>query len=199
MPASNAEMAPYWKALGQFVTEFAGIEATLQIVLWHFARVDFNIARAIFSGVKIDQGISFINRINQSIPLEKTVLDEFEFVFTQLRAITSVRNDILHYGARNTGENKLSVSNALFALTPAHIKETVVSPKMLMDMTTDLKKISAHLVKIKFSTFRPVPKSVIEILAPFLTSSWLYKPPAQGQTRQSKSSPTKTRKKHQRQ
>ena len=76
------------------------------------------IAQAVFSGVRIKEAMSLINRVAEVRPLSKEAKADQDYIFTQLRLITDVRNDILHYGAINLQPGELLVTNWLVALPP---------------------------------------------------------------------------------
>ncbi len=91
----------YYQALGKFVDHFAAVESALLWFLSRLASVDEPTSRAIFSGVRADQAISFIKRLHEARrqPLNETLAKTFDH-FTQ---INRYRNDILHYGVNRSG------------------------------------------------------------------------------------------------
>jgi hypothetical protein len=187
----------YYEALGRFVAQFAELEGTMQIVLWHQARVSFEVGRAIFSGVRTDGAMDLIRRMNTAQQASQTIIDEFDYPFTQLNAIRDMRNSIIHYGARETTQGHRVTSKGFFALTANHAKESPVSTDILNDMTADLRKISAHLVSIKFrSQGGALWPRAREALQPLLESSWRYKPPPQQNVRPGAAKSRNSRKRH---
>jgi hypothetical protein len=90
----------YYEALGRFVAQFAGVEATLFWALIFHGKINQKVAQAIFSGTRVDQAMSFISRICEAIDPGEERRSELRDVFTQLRAINDVRNSLLHHNER---------------------------------------------------------------------------------------------------
>jgi hypothetical protein len=132
----------YYKALGLFVHTFAEVESQMQLVLWSEAKVTPDLAKALFSGVRIDLAKSLINRARESKGLADHAL--LSRAFTQLTIITKTRNDILHYGAVFNGDT-FKVSTIMAAHIPERKREFQITPGMLNDMTEDLVSIAKAL------------------------------------------------------
>src|SRR5579862_9713778 len=66
----------YWEALGRFIDLFAGTEAIMQLVLWRYANVPTDTARAIFSGVRLKEAIGYIKRIIEVSDPDKEKVDD---------------------------------------------------------------------------------------------------------------------------
>ena len=131
----------FYAALGRFVAEFSDVEAYLQTVMWRAAGVKPPVAPAVFSGVRIDQAISFMNRIADAKRWPKRRRDEFSYLSQQLGIINKLRNDILHYGAETDYAGRWLVSNEKFIHTPERLRETYIDERELANATSDLKKI----------------------------------------------------------
>lgn len=176
----------YWHALGQFIDGFAWIESEMQLLIWQETKVPADMAKAIFSGFRLDQAKDLINRAREASG--KTEDKRLKRAFAQLTVITKARNDIVHYGATFVGE-VFSVSNAIAAHVPNRIRETDVSPKVLLAMIADLYTIGNALSAYQQELLRPdlspdwEPAVVkhfdegIKRLHQFADAPWQYKPP----------------------
>jgi hypothetical protein len=87
------EVIGYYRALGEFVDTFANIEEVIFLYLSELAGVDHDTARAVFSGVRIHDAISFIKRIAEVRGVQLSA--ELDDVLGQLQIINDVRNLIL--------------------------------------------------------------------------------------------------------
>src|SRR5258708_3017078 len=88
-------------AIGHFILQFSHAETWLNRVLQRLARVSDPVARAIFSGTRLQPMTDYIKAIlaNTEIPEQKT--EPLRTCMSQLLAINNVRNDLVHYGANN--------------------------------------------------------------------------------------------------
>jgi len=136
----------YYQALGKFVDTFANVEEILFLYLYASAGVDYDTARAIFSGVRIHDAVSLIKRFAEVRKAElSAALDD---VLSQLLIINDVRNLILHHpvsGRFRKGRFIRSISNIGRALTAERIKEMLISQRILMDMEYDLFRMQVFL------------------------------------------------------
>jgi hypothetical protein len=175
------KVTDYWQALGYFVDEFARTEAQMQLALWRVAGVPDDIAKAIFSGTKIDAAIGFIRRIIEVRPIPDDKHKILESALVQLKAINDVRNLIVHYGAKfNHASDTLVASNRRSAHSERSLKEQPVSVQMLRNMALDLNKASVHLAAAA-GVDSPFPKVLNHLFQSTLESAWLYTPPKSGQ------------------
>ena len=102
------EVSGYYQALGKFVDTFANVEEILFLYLYASAGVDYDAARAIFSGVRIHDAVSFIKRIAEVGKAElSAALDD---VLSQLLIIIV----ILYCIIRSPGDFAKAVSYGLF-------------------------------------------------------------------------------------
>lgn len=99
LDSAEKKNAPYMFALGNFISMFSALEAKLQAALWKFAGVTPPGAQAVFSGVRVNGAMQFINRLADAQNWDKARKDELQFMFAQLGIINRLRNDLLHYGA----------------------------------------------------------------------------------------------------
>ena len=185
----------YWPALGKFLDVFATVESCMQMVLWHYAKTPTHIARAIFSGVRIKEAISFVNRILEVSTVTPEAKADLAYVFAQLTVITNVRNQIIHHGALPLAGSydHLVVTNALMALTDSRVTSMSVTGPIIDDLTSDLWKVQAHLSARHFGNKILGDDGLPESFSPeereALKAAWHYKPPAQAKH------PKKTREK----
>ena len=175
--------------LGRFVHQFSQLEKTMQMYLMLESGVSHNVARAVFSGVKMAEGKSFIKRLREVSG--KTEDSEFvERLFAQITVLTTARNDILHHGAafESVDTGNATVSNAFMAM-PGREKEFPVSPEILRNLTADVNSCQSGLAFL-LTKAAPIPEGQRAALDHFMEtfrraieSPWRYKPPQQARTR----------------
>lgn len=162
------ERTSYLEALGRFIHDFASIEDTIAVALWKLAGLTDTIARAVFSGIRVDTAMSYIRRILDATDASQQMKDDFQFAFVQLGHINKTRNQILHFGASLGFElagddivegGHIIVSNVRIAHTKERITEMPMSGKILDDMIHDLEIIKmivcAQLFRIAASQLTP--------------------------------------------
>jgi hypothetical protein len=66
----NAAELEYWTSLGRFIDSFAKVESFMVWMLWRYANVKSDMARAIFSDARIDRCMDLIRRITNVIPVQ---------------------------------------------------------------------------------------------------------------------------------
>lgn len=153
---TEQENDAYWIALGRFVHLYSAAEAAMQVLLWDKAKVSSEVARAIFSGVKVREAINQVKRI-----CEAEGDASYEIIkpaFDQLSTITSARNDILHFGSKFEDGKPQFVTNKRAAHTPDKIRHFPVSPEMLGQMTADLAVITTQIEMLRNQFFSPDPR-----------------------------------------
>ena len=161
--------AAYYEALGRFVHVFAKVEMAMAFTLWRYAKTQRKIARAIFSGVRVESAMSLIKRLTEVADISANDRQELEYVFTQLGIINRARNDLIHYGAEGS-----NVTNRLKALTDEPIRSFPISPTILDDMSADLNKIIFHLHRNHMGRHTLLPNRTLETLR----AAWQYIPPS---------------------
>lgn len=174
----NPDVA-YYEALGEFIDEFAKVEAALHLTLWRYAKTPAPIAQAVFSGVRVDGAISFINRIFEVADHSDEAKADLGHIFKQLKLINDARNLIIHYGSvpvPNMLVGRVS-TNALVALTEERLRSIPASARFLDDMTSDLRKIQMHLIVNHFVREPGVPPPYTEDELALLTAAWRHRPP----------------------
>jgi len=154
MPAAYddvATLSEYWRALGRFVHEFALTEAYLQEFLWREAATTPEVAKSVFSGVRIEQAMSFCRRIwDARGSTERRA--EFDRPFAQLNVLNGARNDIIHFGALGVHAGIFLVSNARIAHTKQTLRTMEATPETLENMSEDLGAIQAAFIADTMTT-----------------------------------------------
>jgi hypothetical protein len=189
MPVSTSTVEQsnnYWRALGELIDVFSKIESEMQALIWQETKVPADMAKAIFSGFRIDQAKDLINRAREANGRPED--ERLRRAFAQLTLITKARNDIVHYGAKFDGQ-AFSVSNEIAAHVPNRHRKFEVSPTVLHAMITDLWTINCALGAYKFwlaiQEYGPdgMPNVVraIPVLQEYADEPWQYKPPPERQ------------------
>jgi len=139
--------AEFERALGRFVIAFADAEAELHKVLVSYCKTDDAVARALFSGTRAKGMIDFIRSIahNSAMPTERR--NDLEYVFTQLTAINSMRDHLVHHSSNSYSFNdpkKRIVANTR-ASRYGNAKGYEIGIETIDAMTWDLYAIANHL------------------------------------------------------
>lgn len=185
----------FYRALGQLVTTFSRVEGNIQRVLWHLVGVRPPTAQVVFSGVRTDAAMKYINRLADALKWPDKWRGECQFIFSQLGQINLLRNEILHYGSSFETKDIWTVSNKRAAHIPENIRVLRITPAVLNDASTDLEKIDFHLDALALSE-----SEIIEAegyCPPFAQArkrAWRYKPPQQVAHPQTSRKPHRKRK-----
>jgi hypothetical protein len=172
------EVIGYYRALGEFVELFADVEGVLFLYLYTLVGVDEATAKAVFSGVRVHEAISFIRRLAEvrthGIPAT------IDAVLAQLLIINDARNMILHNSMSPTyskGRLVRTISNIDRALTELRIKEIPISEEVIMRMCDDLFRIKAFFFHEYACLVVPAEdRGPFDRLGPVPVGAWLYKP-----------------------
>jgi hypothetical protein len=153
---------------------FAHVEEAIQLTLWHYAKTHQTIARSVFSGVRVKDGMSFIKRIAEATGAPTEIQEELGNLFAQLHKITDTRNEVLHHGAQSVARGNAFVTNALLAHLPDKITLIPISPATVDEMTADLRKIIVTLHARHAG--RPAPEGALErrMTENVVSSPWRY-------------------------
>ncbi|QEX18613.1 hypothetical protein FRZ44_39200 [Hypericibacter terrae] len=168
----------YHMALGRFIEMFALVELSMQLTLWHYAKVPPRTARAIFSGVKTEAAMGHINRLVEPPRANKAIRDDLEYVFKQLAAINKLRNDLVHFVSHTTREGARVISNSIMARSRRQIRRAVISPETFIALEHDLMKIQSHLLVRHFGR-RLVRQNERPRYQRDIDAAWRYIPPPQ--------------------
>jgi hypothetical protein len=183
-PAAGKErLNAYYLALGCFTHRFAWVEEAVHTVLSHYAKLPPAAARALLSGVRVDETKNRLSRLHEVGLISDADWMDVEPMFQQLGIINNRRNEIFHHGASFIAEGAGVVTNATMALTEERITKFDISADIIDDMTADLKKIFFHLYVRHMGQPQKHPK-----LEEILREPWRYKPQSVPPTKSHKSS-----------
>ncbi len=160
----------YWSELGAFMHAFSNTETQLIGLLRHVSGVKPIVAGLLFSGTRQDQARDMINKIldaTNRVAKKKRL----EYCFAQLATISTIRNNIIHWGAIPQLNNELLISNALLFPTDNRLKEFIITPTDLRNMKLDLIRISS-MIMLETGTRKPSGPFV-----QWLSEPWFYRPP----------------------
>lgn len=178
------DMDKYYLALGRFVDAFSDIEDHVFMTLGTEAGMVPPFAQALFSGTRVDAAISLIRRLYES--KERVIPERLSDVLSQLAAINTVRNNILHFGVRQFN-HQLQVSNSVRAHSERSHKVFTVSAEMLDDMRADLDtmgySLALHIAQTNMpEAFTGSGNTRRDQLLAAAQAPWRYKPAAQGKS-----------------
>lgn len=171
----------YHETLGEFIAGFATVETEMQKLLRRYAGVDEAVAKAIFSGVRAETGMSFIRRLSEAKGASSAAKEDLTDVFAQLGAINKLRNVVLHYGTDFDEGGNLIATNALVAHSADSLQTHPISARILTDLCFDLHKITLHL---RYHDLPALPLDMANGINAVRKASWRYRPPQQGSSRQ---------------
>jgi hypothetical protein len=174
-------LSEYYEALGRFVDLFSRLEAAVTFTLWHYAKTSPDIAKIIFAGAKIEVGSAYIKQLAKATAATQELQDDLEYVLQQVGDINSARNFILHYGAESVAEGNAFVTNALKA--KGEPTSFPISPTILDQMSSDLRKISLHLNYRHLGRLPLRSAEVSDSLNEAFRAPWQYKHPVQPKER----------------
>lgn len=144
-PEGKERLRAYYEALGRFVDMFSKAERAVHLVLRNYAKMTDGAARALLSGVRVDETRNRLSRLHEAKAMSDEDWVSVEPILQHLNEINGCRNEILHHGALTVAEGDGLVTNAAMALTVDRVTGFPISPDILADMTFDLRKIILHL------------------------------------------------------
>lgn len=182
VPASETEegkkrLQEYYSALGHFIDVFAQVEGVVSFTLWHYAKTVPEIAKIVFSGVKIDVSSTYIKQLAAATKAPQDRIDDLADVLQQLGIINGVRNMVVHYGARSVAEGHGIATNELRAKGEPTVFP--ISAILLQQMTADLRTILVRLRYKHLSVPKPRASENRQFLDELLSAPWQYKHPPQ--------------------
>jgi hypothetical protein len=160
----------YWKELGQFIHAFSQTEHQLLSLLRETADVSDTVAGVIFGGTRGDSAKDFINKILEATDRED-VKTRLESPLAQFAVINTIRNHLVHWGARHEGTDDFLVSNAFLSPVADRLKEFRINTDNMKAMRSDLHKISLFFQLERYPDFKDDSRNS------YLSQPWLYKPP----------------------
>ena len=162
----------YWEALGRFVHRFAMMEQEIHHLLRLTASTDTDVSRALFSGTRAKQALSWIDRIRavQNLPNDP----DFDRAKKQFTLINGTRDDVIHNGALlyQTG---FRVSNAHRTI-PTQQRIVPISADTLDAMRDDLQTIAATVFVMKLLASGDDPNLYTTDWREVGRAEWRYKP-----------------------
>jgi len=170
-----SKVESYYRALGKFADTFASAEDSIQVLLWRTAGLEGEIAKAVFSGMRVRAAIDCMKRIEE---VTKPIFSEqLKAAFAQLNTINTARDSILHYGTRPTESDSLVNSTKMRVISKS-AKEFPVSAESVDCMTADLETIQAAIF-LHLSAWDPDAHKTTQglALAEHARAPWRYKPP----------------------
>lgn len=93
---AQAEHEAFLSQLGELTLAWSDVETVLFKLLKHYAGVSWPIAQALFSGTRARSAINFIRAIAENTEMEKSRVQDLEVTFTQILAINSLRDFVVH-------------------------------------------------------------------------------------------------------
>lgn len=170
----------FHRAYGRFMIVWSDAEEELYRVLKAYAKVSDAVARAVFSGARARNMISFIEAIAHNTEMAADRRVDLEHVFRQMMAINSMRDTLAHHATESYGIDQEKPTDRLFTNSyrvSRYGKERVdrISVETLNAMTEDLYGIANHLNMHwgpRTGAFRPWR----EYAQSDPPTPWLYKP-----------------------
>jgi hypothetical protein len=162
-------------ALGWFVHTFAGVESMLHRLLVEKSGLTPSEGAALFSGVRMKGAMDALNRLFETHGqmAEKAALAR---PFKQLGEISSIRDDLLHYGAQEDTAGE--VSN----FQRKHLEDRATTRRVSLEdvvcMTVDLRLIELHFVASMVRTAKRATRKQRALYEPQLQEPWNYTPRA---------------------
>jgi hypothetical protein len=145
----------YLPALGTFVSAFSIIEHILNEVLWVYTGVSPEMGRAIFSSSRVDFCCQALIRIIDAQKLTGERIDELRIIIEQIGVIARTRNDILHFGISKIEEDKVIISNHIFAHVENRVRALHLERETFEDLKVDMDIILERLVSAYECAFSP--------------------------------------------
>lgn len=173
--ATERAMAPYHTALGSFIYQYSSLETVVNALLISAYGVSHEVGQALFSGIRINQAKSFIDRILDATK-RAGFKDRLKPYFDQINLITSMRDEILHYGAQYDHLlDEFILSNQRAAHVETRLRRFRVTATMLDDMAHDTTKALCGII-YEMSAHLAEPDAVA-FLQGYISQPWRYKPP----------------------
>jgi hypothetical protein len=93
---ARAEHQAFLVELGRLTLAWSDVETVLFKLLKHYAGVSWPVAQALFSGTRARGAINFIRAIGDNTGMEADRKRDLEEIFTQILAINSLRDFVVH-------------------------------------------------------------------------------------------------------
>jgi len=183
---ARVEHKAFLVELGDLTLAWSDVETVLFKLLKHYSGVSWPVAQALFSGTRARNAINFIRAIAENTDMEPSRIQDFEEVFTQVLAINTLRDFVVHNvdGSEHEFEDwdpsKRYVSDALRSSRKSKSKTYLVGSATLAGMRQDCVECCWRLHPHwdpKNSPFQPGSGRGKR-------EPWQFKPPAPSQRRE---------------
>ena len=172
----------YFLELGKFIQDFAETEWWMHQFLCSITGLQHRSGRAVFSGLKVDGLTQAIRRFYEAN--EFPITPEIAEALHQLSEISSIRNDIVHFGTYvEDGDNQPSVSNKRAVHTLSRVRSRRIDDKTLVLMRADLAVVRHRLAFVAQRDLPPEKRPELKNDPDkWRLNSWSYKPVPPTQT-----------------
>lgn len=140
---ARAEHDAFLKQLGELTLAWSDVETVLFKLLKHYSGVSWPVAQALFSGTRARSAINFIRAIAENTKMDRNRIADLEDIFTQVLAINSLRDFVVHNVDDSEQEfddsdpSKRYVSDALRTSRRSKAKTYLVGSSTLIAMCED--------------------------------------------------------------
>jgi len=166
---------PFYVSLGRFLHQYSVLESAMLIALTNVSSVLPAVAKSIYSGTRVGTSKDYINRILDATG-HTSLKNELKPYFDQIGLITSMRDEILHYGATyDHSRDALIVSNERVAHIPDKLRRIEVTPELLDDLAHDTTRAICGVMLCL--TRRSNPLQNLSYFESAVASPWRYKQP----------------------
>jgi hypothetical protein len=166
----NGPTLMHYALLGRFIHQYARVEVAIHRLFRHVARLDDITGRAIGAGMRIVDLIDRIKRLIATGAVDKNEGAEIGKVFTQLNAISELRDALVHRGAV-AKEDELISHNAAIAKSAQDIQVLRIKVENLRDATEDLHAILFRIMMIVTPDDRTLRHTTVQT---FAFATWRY-------------------------
>jgi hypothetical protein len=163
----------HWKELGRFIDAYSHTETAMHLYLIYRTKVMPKIGNAIFAGTRVSDAIAAVRRISIVETGKDKLPTDLEDLFGHLQALNTARNDLVHYGASDFGEEYRLIMNWHRAHTDAAFKAIPIRLETIRNMTKDAEKAA---VSLYWQAADAANRKRMEA-GRALRRPWLYKPP----------------------
>jgi hypothetical protein len=165
----------YWRSLGEFIEKFATAEIMLFFYLSACAQIPHKMANIFFSGFHSDQLSAMTRKVWTVLVPDEEIQKIVDAALIHFKAITEVRNSVVHYGSYSDSLTGRISSNIARARSQKLINPLSVSRNNMVKIIADLEKINHHLTFAYLSTINPtISREELRSGFPGLDASWQY-------------------------
>ncbi|MGE0061362.1 MAG: hypothetical protein AB7T86_04705 [Xanthobacteraceae bacterium] len=172
----NSDESPLYEAVGRFITAFASAEAGVHMIARKLSRLDDEIARALFAGMRLTDMTERARALLRIEPEDRTkpaltgeAVAIVEACLGQLKTISGRRHNLVHR-VTGCGATGIFVTNILSSKTAENSEFDIYTLPELQAMAGDCESISLQLDRLASSN------RASEALAVGVPA-WRYRPP----------------------